>query len=214
MAGAHDDGEAVHGEGLAALFGREGIGEDGLLGGGEAAAADALQDAAEDEQRQRRGDAAERGADAEERDADHVELLAPDEGGHVGAGRKDDGVGDEVGGEDPGGFVLRGAEAAGDVRQGDVGDGGVEHLHEGGERDRHGDDPRIDARTPRLLDRWVRLVGGRVRKLRAGEFECRGRHALSGLDCGGRAGIQSFLGKEAHSLEWFKSQLMNERLGR
>ena len=39
MAGAHDDGEAVHGEGLAALFGREGVGEDGLFGWREAAAA-------------------------------------------------------------------------------------------------------------------------------------------------------------------------------
>ena len=149
--GCAHDGEAIHGEGLAALCGREGVGEDGLLGGCEAAAADALQDAAEDEDRQRRGEAAHRGADAEERDADHVELLAPDEGGHVGAGGKDDGVGDEVGGEDPGGFVLRGAEAAGDVRQGDVGDGGVEHLHEGGEGDRHGDDPRVDARAPWAL---------------------------------------------------------------
>ena len=53
MAGAHDDGEAVHGEGLAAFLGREGVGEDGLLGGREAAAADALQDAEEDQQRQR-----------------------------------------------------------------------------------------------------------------------------------------------------------------
>ena len=116
--------------------------------------------------RQRGREAAEGGADAEERDADHVELLAPDEGGHVGAGGEDDGVGDEVGGEDPGGFVLRGAEAAGDVGQGDVGDGGVEHLHEGGEGDGHGDDPGVDAGAPWAFydlgrRRWVSLpVGG------------------------------------------------------
>ena len=173
MAGAHDDGEAVHGEGLAAFFGREGVGEDGLLGGGETAAADALQDAEEDQQRKRRGEAAEGGADAEERDADHVELLAPDEGGHVGAGGKDDGVGYEIGGEDPGGFVLRGAEAAGDVRQGDVGDGGVEHLHEGGEGDRHGDDPRVDAGPPWLLC-GLECAG----VVRAGEFYCCRCHEL------------------------------------
>ncbi len=35
-----DDGEAVHGEGLTTLFGREGVGEDGLFGGSESAAAD------------------------------------------------------------------------------------------------------------------------------------------------------------------------------
>ena len=74
--------------------------------GARPAAADALQDAAEDKDRKRGRDAAESGADAEERDADHVELLAPDEGGHVGAGGKDDGVGYEIRGEDPGGFVL------------------------------------------------------------------------------------------------------------
>ncbi len=85
---------------------------------------------------------------------------------------KNDGVGDEIGGEDPGGFLLRGAEAAGDVRQGDVGDGGVEHLHEGGQGDRHGDDPRIDAGTPGALFRVasVRAVfgGARFGKFRAG----------------------------------------------
>jgi len=31
--------------------------------------------------------------------------------------REDDGIGDEIAGEDPGGFVLAGREAAGDVRQ-------------------------------------------------------------------------------------------------
>ena len=43
-----DDGHAVDGEGLAALFDGEGVGEDGLLAGREAAAAEALQDAGED----------------------------------------------------------------------------------------------------------------------------------------------------------------------
>ena len=124
--GRDDDGEAVHGKGLASLFWGEGVGEDGLLGRREAAAADALQDAAEDQQRKGGGDAAKRGADAEQGHADHVELFAADKCGHVGAGGKDDGVGDQIRGEDPGGFVLGGAEAAGDVREGDVGDGAVE----------------------------------------------------------------------------------------
>lgn len=130
----------------------EGVGEDGLLRGCETPAADALQDAAEDQNRQRGCEAAQGGADAEQRYADHVELLAPDEGRHIGAGREDDGVGDEVGGQHPGGFVLGRAETAGDMGQGDVGDGGVEHLHERGQCDRHGDDPGVDARLPRPFD--------------------------------------------------------------
>ncbi len=48
--GGDDDGHAVEGEGLAALVDGEGVGEDGLLAGGEAAAAGALEDAGDDEQ--------------------------------------------------------------------------------------------------------------------------------------------------------------------
>ena len=69
----------------------------------------------------------------------------------VGGG-KDDGVGDEVAGEHPGGFVGGGGERAGDVGQRDGGDGGVEHLHEGGEHDRGGDEPRVDARVRASAD--------------------------------------------------------------
>ena len=41
--GRGDDGDGVEGEGGGALGGREGVDQDGLLDGGEAAAADALQ---------------------------------------------------------------------------------------------------------------------------------------------------------------------------
>ncbi len=47
--GRGDEGEAVERNGLAALGGGEGVGEDGLFGGRESAAAGALQDAEEDE---------------------------------------------------------------------------------------------------------------------------------------------------------------------
>ena len=174
--GCADDCQAIHREGLSALGWRKGIGEDGLFGGREAAAADSLQDPAKDKNGQRWREAAQGGADAEERDADHVELLASDEGGHVGAGREDDGVGDKIRGEHPGGFVLRCAEASRDVGQGDVGDGGVKHLHEGGEGDRHGDDPWIDAGPPWPL--YGVVGGGLVRYLSAGEFECGSCHAM------------------------------------
>ena len=50
--GRDDDGHAVDGEGLAAFFDGEGVGQDGLLAGRETAAAGALQDAGDDQQRQ------------------------------------------------------------------------------------------------------------------------------------------------------------------
>ena len=126
------------------MCGREGVDEDGLLDGGEAAAADALQDARHEHDAEGGCDAAEERRDGEERDAGHVVVLAAEDAGEPGGHGEDDGVGDEVGGEDPGDFVVGAAEAAGDVGKGDVGDGGVEQLHEGGERDGEGDDPGID----------------------------------------------------------------------
>ena len=45
------NGETVHSEGLPAFFWRESVGQDGLLGWGETASADSLQNAAEDQKR-------------------------------------------------------------------------------------------------------------------------------------------------------------------
>ncbi len=47
------------------------------------------------------------------------------------AGGQGDRVGDQIGGDHPGGFVLAHAQPARHIREGDVGDGGVEDLHEG-----------------------------------------------------------------------------------
>ena len=84
-------------------------------------------------------------ADGEDGDAGHEEAFAAEFEGEPVAGGKDDGVGDQVAGEHPGGLVGGGGEGAGDVREGDRGDGGVQHLHEGGEHDGRGDEPGIDA---------------------------------------------------------------------
>ena len=64
----------------------------------------ALQDARDDQQRQRVRNAAEQGADGEQRDAGHVEALAAEAVGEPAGDGQDDGAGDEVAGEDPGGF--------------------------------------------------------------------------------------------------------------
>ena len=93
---------------------------------------------------QRRRQAAQKRADGEQRHADHVEPLAPEQHGEPAAHGQNDGVGDQVRGQHPGGFVDGGRKIAGDVRQRHVGHAGIEHLHEGGQHHRHGDDPRID----------------------------------------------------------------------
>ncbi len=139
MAGGEDHGHAVDGEGLAALFDGEGVGEDGLLTGSEAAAAEALQNTGKDEERQGGRDAAEQRAESEHGPRRSCRSACGRSGGEPAGDGENDGAGDEITGEDPGGFVLAGAERAGHVGQGDVGDGGVEHLHERGQCDRHGD---------------------------------------------------------------------------
>ena len=61
--------------------------------------------------------------------------LRPNAWARNGLAVSDDGVGDEIGRHHPGRFVLADPETARDVRQRDVGDRGVEHFHERGERD-------------------------------------------------------------------------------
>ena len=57
---------------------------------------------------------------SEDDDASDQEALASETQREPAAGRQHDGVGDQVAGEDPGGFVVGGGEAAGDVGQRDA----------------------------------------------------------------------------------------------
>src|SRR5690606_36453261 len=64
----------------------------------------------------------------------HLAEAAAEEAGQ----RQGDGVADRERGDHPGRLVGTGAEVAGDGRQRDVGDRGVQHLHERGERQAQG----------------------------------------------------------------------------
>ena len=130
-----DNSHTVDGEGLPSFFYGEGVCKDGLLAGSEAAAACSLQDARDDQERKGVGDAAEKGAACKHDDAGHVEALASEPVGEPAGDGQDDSARDKIAGENPGGFLGACAQGACDVRQGDVGDGGVEHLHEGGKGD-------------------------------------------------------------------------------
>ncbi len=113
--GRGDDGDGVEGEGRGAFGGWEGVDENGLFDWRETAATDALEDAGDEHDAEGRCNAAEERSDGEEGDAGHVVVLAAEDAGEPGGHGEDDGVGDEVGGEDPGYFVVRAAEASGDV---------------------------------------------------------------------------------------------------
>ena len=139
-----DDGDGVEREGGGAFGGRKGVDEDRLLDWSEATTADTLQDAREEHDAEGGSDATEKRRDGEERDAGHVVVPAAEDAGEPRGHGKDDGVSDEIGGENPGDFVVGAAETAGDVGERDISDGGVEQLHEGGEGDGEGYDPGID----------------------------------------------------------------------
>ncbi len=109
----------------------------------EGSAACALDDACKEHDAEGRGGPAGEAGGGEDGNAGHQETLAAEAEREPVAGGKDDGVSDQVAGENPGGFVVGGRERAGDVGQGDGGDSGVEHLHEGGEHDGGGDEPRV-----------------------------------------------------------------------
>ena len=106
--------------------------------------------------------AAEQRGNGEEEDAAHVEAFAADAVGDPAADGQHHGVGDEVAGEDPGGLFGAGAERAADVGHGDVGDGGVERLHEGGEGDGDGDGPGVGAGSPGVMECGCRRGGQRL----------------------------------------------------
>ena len=149
----HDHGDAVNGESHAALFRSEGVGQDRLLAGLQAAAGRALNHAKEHQHAQCGRKAAEQRGDGEQEDAGHVEALAAHAVCDPAADGQHHGVGDQVAGQHPGGFVAAGGERTADVRHGDVGDGGVERLHEGGQGDSDGDDPGIGAGPPCVVER-------------------------------------------------------------
>ena len=115
-------------------------------------------------------------------DAGHQEALAAEAEREPVRGGKDDRVGDEVAGEDPGGFFVGGGKRAGDVEQSNRCDGGIEHLHEGSEHDRgmamsHGFTPWVSSVVIGSMRADASASGGgchergRVR-LRCEDFGC------------------------------------------
>jgi hypothetical protein len=141
--GGADDRQAVERKGLGPLFRGKRVSEHGLLGRCHPASADALDDAGDQHHGQRGGHRAHQRRQGEQRDTAHVKALAAQHVGKPAADRQDDSVGDEVAGEDPGRFVLVRGEAASDMTQGNVGDGGVQDLHERGDGDDDGDQPGV-----------------------------------------------------------------------
>ena len=159
----HDDAHAVGGHGQALLGPRETLDQDRLARRLQRPAARPLEMRKNTSHPRLGARPHSERPHREEDHAGHVEPLAAEERREPPAQGQDDRVGDQVRRQDPRRLVDAGRQVRGDVRQGDVGDRAVEHLHEGRQHDRHGDDPGVDARPPDLGQ-----VGGRCQAGPAG----------------------------------------------
>jgi hypothetical protein len=97
------------------------------------------------------GNAAQQRADREPGDTDEEIAFAAEYPAERSGDRQHDAVGDEIGGERPGRFVITGGEAARDVGQADVHDCRIEDLHERSHGHHDCDQPAAMRRLPGLM---------------------------------------------------------------
>ena len=159
---SHHDAKTVGGHGHGALLDGKTFQQDGLRERLQCAAARALQNARHQNDGQRRRRSAEERRDGEENDARQQEALAAKTPREPIRRGQDDGIGDEVAGKNPGGLRVRRRERTGNVGQRHRGDGGVKHLHEGGQHDRDRDQPWVDTLGERIAG--VRGSRGHARR--------------------------------------------------
>ena len=131
----------------------EDLPEDRLRERDDRTAAEALEDARDDQRVQVRRDAGEKRAEREHRGADQEEPFPAERPGEPPRGRNDDGVGGEIGRDHPRHLVQSRRQRALQVRKHDVGDAGVEDLHERHHHDREGDGPLASGRDRRPVRR-------------------------------------------------------------
>jgi hypothetical protein len=132
----------------------------------ERAAAGTLNRASDENHAEVGGGAAGEGGDREDDDAGEKKIAAAEFEREPSAGGKDDGVGDEVAGENPGCFVSGGGEATSDVWKRDGGDGGVENFHERRKHDGGGDQVGGAVGAPRLEVAVIGIFARQVGSIR------------------------------------------------
>ena len=128
--------------------------EDGLRERNDGTAAQTLEDSGHDQRGQIGGGAGDERADDEERCADQEESPPPEEPDQPSGGRDDHGIGGKIGGDHPRHLVQPRGQRALQMGEDDVGDAGVEDLHEGHHHDRDGDGPLAGRRDRGRVRGW------------------------------------------------------------
>ena len=127
---ADHNAHAENAHGAADFAARIGVEQDRLRQRHQGGAEHALQQAEQHHFRQGGRHAAQHGGDGEAGQREGEQPRPPKLRRDPGRDRRCDGRGDEIGGQNPGDLVLGRAQAPLHVRQRDIGDGGVEHLHD------------------------------------------------------------------------------------
>ena len=154
--GRHNHAQRPDGHGAAVLPGRKRLQQHRLRQRLQRPAAGSLNDPEGDQQTHGGSDSAKQRGRGKTRGGDQQQVLAPDAVGQPAGNGNHDPVRHQIGSQNPGGLAGCGGEAAGNVRQGNVDDRRIQHLHKGGEHDRHGDEPRILAQTGGRAERSLR----------------------------------------------------------
>ena len=156
--------------------------QNGLRHRLQPAAARALQHPEEKKKPETRRDAAKQRTHGKDAQAGHEKALPPQGACEPAADRQDDGIRDQIRGQHPRALVVARAQIPGHVRQGHVGDAGVEHLHEGRQRHDNSNQPGIVLGPPNVL------------------VECEGSGTHYGTHCRYTSGTTFMPGRSRRSL--------------
>src|SRR5438445_2474068 len=110
-----------------------------------------LQYAEQKQKPETRRQAAEQRTHRKHTETGHEKTLATQRAREPTADWQNDGIRDQIRGQNPGALIVARSQIAGHVRQRHVGDASVEYIHERGQRDDHSDEPRIEFRAPNIL---------------------------------------------------------------
>ncbi len=137
------DRNAEHRHRLAALLYRVDVEQDTLRQRHQRRPEEALQQPKADDLQQRLGKAAQHRRHDEAGDGNEQDALAPETVGQVARWRRHHGGGHDIGGQHPVDLVRTRRNAALDIGQRDVGDGGVQRLHDDRQDHAGGDRPAM-----------------------------------------------------------------------
>src|SRR5260370_2108585 len=146
-----DGRNSIQRKGQPSLLGSQAIAQDGLRHRLQASSGCALHDSKQQQKPKAVRAPTEKGTDCKKCNADQKEALPPKRCDQPSTQWQNDRIGDQIAGQHPRTLVIVSRQTASDVWQSDIGDAGIEHLHERGQRNRARNDPWVDFGLPEFF---------------------------------------------------------------